>query len=437
MNETRTINKQIFILAIPNIISNFSVPLLGAVDTALMGRLDTEHYLGAVGIGGILFSFIYWGFGFLRMATTGMVAQSYGEEDNLECGFLLIRGLSLSVIIGFCLLIFQWLIIDISFHLMTTSIEVEELGRIYFHIRIYAAPAVLCLHVFHGEFLGLQNVHYPMILTVAINVINIILNILFVKVYGMKVEGVALATVIAQYFGLIIAIIFFILKYPYLLRNWEVKSIFAIPKLRRFVGISNDIFIRTLCLVFSNAYFTAKSAALSDTYLAINTILLQFINLMSYAVDGFAFAAESMIGKYKGAGNLIGIKKSIIQIFIFGFILSGLFSFVFFVFGDGLLHLFTDKQNLILQAKPYLIWIIVAPMINITAYIWDGVYLGATASKSLRNSMIIAMVLFLCSIYMLAPYGNHGLWGALTILLVVRGVILTLLAPRSLFKEGK
>ncbi|RKU27436.1 MATE family efflux transporter [Candidatus Poribacteria bacterium] len=434
MSESHELNRQIFRLAIPNIISNFSVPLLGAVDTALMGRLETEHYLGAVGIGGAIFSFIYWGFGFLRMATTGMVAQSYGEEDHLECGFLLIRGLSLSFLIGLFLLCIQWLIIDISFYLMTTSAEVEQLGRVYFHIRIYAAPAVLCLHVFHGVFLGLQNAHYPMLLTITVNAINIILNILFVKVYGMKVEGVALATVIAQYIGLLFAIILFIGKYPDLLKTWEVKEIFAFPKLNRFLSISNDIFIRTLCLVFSNAYFTAKSAALSDTFLAINTILLQYINLMSYAIDGFAFAAESMIGKYKGAGDLRRIKDSIRHIFLFGFIFSGLFSLIFLLYDDKLLYLFTDKQELISQTKPYLIWIIIAPVINITAYIWDGIYLGATASKSLRNSMFVAMVLFLCSIYVLSPYGNHGLWAALTILLIVRGVILSVMAPKSIFK---
>ena len=434
MSESQNINRQIFRLAIPNIISNFSVPLLSAVDTALMGRLETEHYLGAVGIGGALFSFIYWGFGFLRMATTGMVAQSYGEEDYSECGFLLIRGLTLGILIGLFLLSFQWLIIDISFHLMTTSSEVEQLGRTYFHIRIYAAPAVLCLHVFHGVFLGLQNAHYPMLLTIIVNAINIFLNILFVKVYGMKVEGVALATVIAQYIGLLFATLLFIGKYPTLLRTWDVKKIFAFPKLKRFISISNDIFIRTLCLVFSNAYFTAKSAALSDTYLAINTILLQYINLMSYAIDGFAFAAESMIGKYKGAGDVHRIKASIKHIFIFGFIFSGLFSLIFLLYGNRLLYLFTDKQDLISLTKPYLIWIIVAPVINIAAYIWDGIYLGATASKSLRNSMIVAMALFLCSIYMLSPYGNHGLWAALTILLIVRGVILTVIAPISLFK---
>lgn len=435
MGEAHNINKQIFRLAIPNIISNLSVPLLGAVDTALMGRLETEHYLGAVGICGAIFSFIYWGFGFLRMATTGLVAQSYGGEDHQECGFLLIRGLTLSIIISLFILCFQWLIIDISFHLMSTGSEVEQLGRIYFHIRIYAAPAVLCLHVFHGVFLGIQNAHYPMVLTIIINSINIILNIVFVKVYGMKIEGVAYATVISQYIGLILATIFFISKYSYVLKSWDVKRIFAFPKLRRFVSISNDIFIRTLCLVFSNAYFTAKSAALSDTFLAINTILLQYINLMSYAIDGFAFAAESMIGKYKGAGDLQQIKDTIKHIFIFGFIFSGLFSLIFIFYGNRSLYLFTDQMKLVSEAKPYLIWIIVAPVINIAAYIWDGVYLGATASKSLRNSMIVAMVLFLCSVYVLSPFENHGLWGALTILLIFRGVILTVMAPRSLFKE--
>lgn len=437
MQIPENINKQIIRLAIPNVISNFSIPLLGAVDTALMGRLETEHYIGAVGIGGIIFSFIYWGFGFLRMATTGLTAQAYGENDTIECGQLLQRSLSIGIIGSLLLLILQWVLVDVSFALITTSSEVEQLARTYFHIRIYAAPAVLCLHAFHGVFLGLQNAHYPMVLTILINIVNIVLNLVFVNLLGMKVEGVALATVIAQYIGLLLACVLFLARYHNLLTTWDLRKILAFSKLKRFLSISSDIFIRTLCLVFSHAFFTAKSAALSDTFLAINTILLQYINLMSYAIDGFAFAAESMVGKFKGAQDMQNLKRTTRYIFIWAFLFGSLVMLIFLVFGEQLLHLFTDKDKLIQQAAPYLVWIIVAPVVNVAAYIWDGIYLGATTAKPLRNSMIVALLLFLSAVYLLMPYGNHGLWAALTVLLITRGILLTVLAPKQLFMQMK
>lgn len=434
MHTSENINKQILNLSIPNIISNFSIPLLGAVDTALMGRLASEYYLGAVGIGGIIFSFIYWGFGFLRMATTGLTAQAFGENNIPECGRLLFRAICIGITSSVLLLTFQWYLIDLSFLLIDASPEVERLARIYFHIRIYAAPATLCLHAFHGVFLGLQDAHYPMILTIVVNLVNIILNLVFVKMFGMKVAGVALATVIAQYIGLLLAILLFFRRHRSLLTGWNIRETLAFSKLKRFLSISGDIFIRTLCLVSSHAYFTGKSAALSDTFLAINTILLQYINLMSYAIDGFAFAAESMIGKYKGAQDMPNLKRTTRQIFFWAFLFGGVIMLTFVVLGERMLHLFTNQIALIEGAKPYLIWIIIAPVVNVTAYIWDGIFLGATASKALRNSVIVSTLIYLSAIYLLMPYGNHGLWTALTILLFARGVSLTILAPKYLFK---
>ena len=434
MQKTENINSQIFRLTIPNIISNFSIPLLGAVDTALMGHMETDHYLGAVGIGGMIFSSIYWGFGFIRMASTGMTAQAFGKNDSSECGLLLQRSLSIGIIVSIFLLIFQWIFADICFVLIKTSSEVEHLARTYFHIRILAAPATLCLHAFHGVFLGLQNAKYPMILTIVVNFINIVLNIVFVSFLGMKVEGVAFATVIAQYVGLILAVAFFFYRYRILITTWNLKIILTYTKLTRFLSISGDIFIRTLCLVFSLSFFTAKSAGLSDTILAINTILLQYINLMSYAIDGFAFAAESMIGKYKGASDMTNLKRTTFKMFFLAFLFGGAVMVIFLLFGKHLLHLFSDKVPLIESAKPYLVWIIIAPVVNVAAYIWDGIYLGATATKPLRNTMIVSMLIFICAVYLLSPYGNHGLWGALTVLLIVRGVMLTVLAPKHLFR---
>ena len=435
MHNPENINKQIYRLALPNIVSNFSIPLLGAVDTALMGRLESESYLGAVGIGGIIFSFIYWGFGFLRMATTGLTAQAFGEKDLRECGRLLLRAICIGITSTGFLFILQWQLIDFSFLLIDTSSDVERLARVYFHIRIYAAPATLCLHAFHGVFLGLQNAHFPMVLTVVVNLINVVLNLVFVQLLGMKVEGVALATVIAQYIGLFLAILLFWRHYRGLLTPLRMREVLVLSKLKRFLSISGDIFIRTCCLVFSHAVFIAKSAALSDTILAINTILLQFINLMSYAIDGLAFAAESLIGKYKGAKDTVNLKRTIRQTFFFSFLFGIGIMLIFVLFGEQLLRLFTDQVPLIERAKPYLIWIIVAPVINVAAYIWDGIFLGATASKALRNSVVLSTALYLTAVYLLMPFGNHGLWCALSVLLVARGVSLTILAPRYLFKQ--
>ena len=437
MHTPENVNKEIYRLALPNIVSNFSIPLLGAVDTALMGRLESEHYLGAVGIGGIIFSFIYWGFGFLRMATTGLTAQAFGEKDLQECGRLLLRAIGIGIVASLLLFISQWQLADVSFLLIGTSPEVEHLARAYFHIRIYAAPATLCLHAFHGVFLGVQNARYPMLLTIVVNLVNIVLNLVFVRLLGMKVEGVALATVIAQYVGLFLAVLLFSRYYRGLLRAWRFREILAPSQLKRFLNISGDIFIRTCCLVFSHAVFTAKSATLSDTVLAVNTILLQFINLMSYAIDGFAFAAESLIGKYKGAQDMRNLKKTTHQIFLWAFLFGGLIMLIFVIFGEPLLHLFTDQMPLIEQAKPYLIWIIVASVVNVAAYIWDGIFLGATASKALRNSVILSTLIFLSAVYLLMPFGNHGLWGALTVLLIARGISLTALAPKYLFRQDE
>ena len=436
MHTPENVNKEIYRLALPNIVSNFSIPLLGAVDTALMGRLESEYYLGAVGIGGIIFSFVYWGFGFLRMATTGLTAQAFGEKDLPECGRLLLRAICIGITSSLFLFIFQWQLIDLSFRLIDASPEVEHFARAYFHIRLYAAPATLCLHAFHGVFLGLQNARYPMLLAIVVNLVNIALNLVFVRLLGMKVEGVALATVIAQYVGLFLAVLLFSRYYRGILPAWNFREILAFSRLKRFLNVSGDIFIRTCCLVFSHAVFTAKSAALSDTVLAINTILLQFINLSSYAIDGLAFAAESLIGKYKGARDMQNLKRTTLQIFFWSFLFGGVIMLIFMLFGERLLHLFTDQMPLIAQAKPYLIWIIVAPVVNVAAYIWDGIFLGATASKALRNSVMLSTLLFLSAIYLLIPFGNHGLWAALTLLLIARGVSLTMLAPKYLFRSG-
>lgn len=429
-------NKQIIRLAVPNIISSLSVPILGAVDIALMGRLESEQHLGAVAIGVAIFNMLYWGFGFLRMSTIGLTAQAHGANHQRESILILTRGLFVALVVSAVLILIQSFIARISFYLIDASTEVERLARQYFYIRIYAAPAALSVFVFHGWFLGVQNARYPMVITILMSVLNIGLNLFFVKAMGLKSNGIALGTVIAQYLGLACAVIFFLRKYGDLLEGWDLKEALFLPDLKRFFAISRDIFIRTLCLVFSHTFFTAQSAAVSDTILAVNTILLQFIYFLAYTVDGFAIAAESLIGKYKGAVDTRNLRVAVRYVFIWGLCLAAVFSLTYGLLGRSLLYVFTNKSDLVKQALPYLIWVALTPIINAVAYLWDGIFIGATASKPLRNAMIVStFVVFFPAYYLLKPLGNHGLWLALMLYSVARGLTLTTLAPKYILKN--
>jgi MATE family multidrug resistance protein len=431
--QSRNLNKQILSLAIPNVISNLSVPMLSAVDTALMGRLENEQYLGAIAIGGIIFGFVYWGFSFLRMGVTGLTAQAYGARDSEESTLILKRGVIVALLIALLLLLLQPLIAALSFYLMDAGPEVEQLARSYFHIRLCAAPATLTLHVFHGWFLGMQNAKYPMFITIVVNLLNLALNFFFVKVLMMTSDGVALGTVIAQYLGLLCTIALFLRRYRYLWDGWHLKGVLHLPSLKHFFRIGRDILIRTFAVLFCHAFFTSKAAALSDTALAINTILLQFIHILAYGIDGFAFAVESLVGRYKGAREITNLKRSVRYSFWWVLLLSAGFSLVFGLLGTKLLYFFTNKTDLLIGARPYLIWIAIAPPINSVAYIWDGVFIGATASTPMRNSMLASTVVFLFAYVLLKGLGNHGLWLALTLFSIARGATLTALAPKHIF----
>ncbi|MFQ5771786.1 MAG: MATE family efflux transporter, partial [bacterium] len=389
-------NKQILRLAIPNIISNLSVPLLSSVDTALVGHLDEIYYLGALAVGGIIFNFIYWGFGFLRMGTTGLTAQAYGTKNDVEIILILVRTLLIALICGLSLIILQTAIAKVSFLLIAATPEVEKYAGEYFYIRIYAAPATLALYAFHGWFLGMQNAHYPLILTVFVNVVNIVFNVIFIQVFDLKSDGVAYGTLIAQYSGLIVAGVLFVKKYKNYNSKIVKKLILEATALKRIFAVNRDIFIRTLCLIFTFSYFTARSAASGDQILAVNSILLQLISLLAYGVDGIAFASESLVGKYIGARDKSNLNKTIKYSFYWGLGLGVLISLIYTIFGESILRIFTDNETIILLAMSYMVWIIIAPLINSFCFIWDGIFIGATATVPMRNSMLVsALVIFL------------------------------------------
>ena len=416
-------NKEILRLAIPNIISNISVPLLSTVDTALMGRLSALH-IGAVGIGSMIFNFIYWNFGFLRMGTTGLTAQAYGKEDQSEIINLLGRANITVLVIAGLVLIFQIPIAEASFYFMGINAEQESLISEYFYIRIWAAPATLASYAFLGWFFGMQNAIIPLILVVSVNIVNILLSFYFVHYQGMDIAGVAYGTLIAQYFGLLLGLILFFVKYNYLLAHWQNQVILQWQKFTAFLKLNADIFLRTLLLTGAFGFFYSQSAKEGELILAVNAIFLQFLNWMSHGIDGFAFASESLVGKYRGAKDLNKTKQAIRLSFIWGMTLALLFSVTYGLFGTKLVAVFTNQEEVIQAAIPFLIWIVLFPVLSTPCYIWDGIFIGLTASKTMRNSMVIAFAIYLLTYWLFGNrYGNHGLLLAFLIFMAARGLV--------------
>jgi len=419
---TVKINKEILRLAIPNVISNISVPLLSSVDTALMGRLSAMH-IGAVGLGAMIFNVIYWNFGFLRMGTTGITAQAYGRKDDEMIMQTLSRGLLLAGIIVVLLLLFQKPIGELSFQLMNVADEQMALVSEYFFIRIWAAPASIMLFAFLGWYFGIQNAIIPLILTILINVVNIGLSYLFVHYYQWGVAGVAWGTVIAQYVGLIFAAFFFLSQYRYLLKSLSRTLTLELSALLEYLKINRDIFIRTICLTFVFGFFYSQSSKAGGLILAVNVVLLQFVNWMSYGIDGFAYASESLVGKYKGAESQSNLNKVIKFSFIWAFSLAVIYALLYFAFGEYFLTIFTDKQAVLDVGGEYVIWMVLFPIVATASYIWDGIYIGLTASKAMMLTMIFAVLVFILSFALLkTPYQNHGIWAAMIIFMLARSL---------------
>ena len=421
-------NKKILRLAIPNIISNITVPLLSSVDTAVMGHLESPVYLGAIALGSMIFNFIYWGFGFLRMGTTGLTAQSFGSKNDIEVSSILFRASLVSIIIGFSLIILQYPIAELSFFLIDGSKEVEKFAAQYYNIRIIAAPATLSLYALNGWFLGVQNSKSPLYVALFINILNIILNLFFVYQLNMKVEGVAWATVIAQYSGVIFSIILISKKYEVYIKLFSFEKIIEKTKVLRFFKVNTDIFFRTILLIFTISFFTAKSAEINDEILAANFILMQLWLVISYGVDGFAFAAESLVGKYFGSRDQEKLTKTIKYSFAWGLTLGMFLSLCYLLFGRDILSLYTNQENIVQIAMVFMGWIIVAPIINSVSFIWDGVYFGVTETRKMLFSMIISVLFVFLPIYYLTNdwLGNHAIWFSLTAFMLIRGITLTL-----------
>ncbi len=417
-------SKRILDIAIPSIISNITVPLLGLIDVSIVGHLGATSYIGAIAIGGMLFSMIYWIFGFLRMGTSGLTAQACGQDDRQEMVHILLRSLAISLLIAAALLVLQYPIRLAAFHIIDTSQEVQKLASLYFHICIWGAPAVLGLYSFSGWFIGMQNSRFPMFIAITQNIINIAASLFFVFVLDMKVAGVASGTLIAQYAGLLMAYILWIKKYRALRSCIRKKAIFGNDSMKRFFRVNRDIFLRTLCLVAVTVFFTSTGAAYGDVILAVNTLLMQLFTLFSYIMDGFAYAGEALAGKSFGAGNATELKKTVRHLFGWGIALSAAFTLLYGTGGKGFLSLLTNDQAVIEASATYIHWVLLIPVAGFSAFLYDGICIGMTATHIMLRAMAIAATSFFLLYYGLHGYwGNHALWLAFLTYLALRGVI--------------
>ena len=429
-----TENRRILQIAIPSIISNITVPLLGLIDVTIVGHLGSPAYIGAIAVGGMLFNIIYWIFGFLRMGTSGMTSQAYGQHDLNEITRLLLRSVGVGLLIAFCLLL-QYPILHLAFTFIKTTPEVEQLATTYFYICIWGAPATLGLYGFAGWFIGMQNSRFPMYIAITQNIVNIVASLCFVYLLDMKVAGVAAGTLIAQYAGFFMALWLYMRYYHTLHKRIVWKEIIQRQAMYRFFQVNRDIFFRTLCLVMVTMFFTSAGAAQGEVVLAVNTLLMQLFTLFSYIMDGFAYAGEALAGRYIGAKNQTGLRSTVHHLFYWGLGLSFLFTLLYSVGGKSFLGLLTNDISVIAASDSYFYWALIIPLAGFSAFLWDGIFIGATATRQMLYSMLVASASFFGIYYGFhSLLGNHALWLAFLVYLSLRGIVQTFLGRQIMRK---
>ena len=440
-------NKNILRLALPNIITNITVPLLGIVDMAIVGHLSTTH-IGAITIGTSIFNLIYWNFGFLRMGTSGFTAQAFGERNFAEAVRIFVRAFVIALVIAALLLVFQSPLGRFACWILNSSGDIMRLALIYFSVRIWAAPATLGLYAVKGWFIGMQNSKAPMWIAIFINVVNIVCSLVFILVLHWDIKGVALGTVLAQYSGLLLGFAVGISKYGNLFRkHLDIRNSLKIRQMMRFFKVNGDIFLRTVCLCAVFTFITSASAKIGDDILKIDALLLQFFTLFSYIMDGFAYAGEALVGRYIGERNKPLLQKAVRFLLMWGVALTIVFTVLYAAFGEYFLRVFTDDSNLIAGVQDYMFWILLVPVCGFAAFLFDGIFVGATASRTMRNSMFIATLAFFGVFYGL-PYiidvpdsdialRNNVLWTAFMVYLLLRGVLQALFVRKSVYARAE
>ncbi len=406
-------HRAILAMAVPIMISNLSTPLLGIVDTGVIGQIPDAALIGAVALGALVFTFAFWAFGFLRMGTTGLTAQALGASDTEEIRASLERAILIALVIGVALVVAQWPIRELAFFLLDGSERVEGLARDYYDIRIWSAPATLTNYALLGWFIGLGKARVALLLQLILNVSNMLLDAYLVLGLDMGVDGVAIGTVIAEYLaafaGLIIA--------ARHLRNvggrWDPARLLVPERMRRTLAVNRDIMIRSLSLVFVFAWFMAQGAKHGDSILAANAVLMHFISVSAYFLDGFAFAAEALVGQAVGAAHRSGLTKASRMTTWWAAGVALLLSLFLVALGPTLVDILTVEPGVRALAREFLPWAALAPLAGVWCFQLDGIFIGATRTAAMRNAMLISAAIFLVGWYVLTPFGNHGLWASL------------------------
>ena len=398
-----TTNKAILRLALPSILANITIPLVGIVDTAIVGHLSDAAAIGGIAIGTMLFDLLYWNFGFLRVGTSGLTAQAYGSSNETECRRILLRSLSIAMIAAVVILAIQWLFGTAVLAVVPCSAEVASVAREYFSVRIWAAPATLSLFTFKGWFIGMQDTKSPMAVDILVNVVNMAASYYLAVKTPLGVVGVAYGTLVAQYSGLILAVAILLVRYIGIsvFRNIDRwKEVLRGAELRHMLSLNTNLFIRSLCFMVVYVGYTSLASLYGDTELAVSSIMMKLFMFFSFFVDGFAYAGEALVGKAFGESKVESRKSKDINptvraLFSWALVVGLLFTVLYAFWGDEAFALMTSDTTVLMAAEKYKIWLIGMPLISTLAFMWDGVYIGATAGVQIRNSMIWAAVGFI------------------------------------------
>lgn len=431
-----SLNKKVLALAVPSIVSNITVPLLGLCDVVVMGHVGGARHIGAIAVGAMIFNVMYWLFGFLRMGTSGLTAQALGARQLQVAATMLRRGLLVALSVGLLIVLLQWPLRTLMFFLMQLTPEVAPLCTSYYNICVWGAPAMLGLYVLIGWLIGMQNTRIPMLLAIGQNVVNIGLSLLLVIGFGMEIQGVALGTMVAQWSTFLVGIALILRYYGRLLRRHRSRWSELRRGLARFFSINLDIFLRTVCLVAVNLYFTSAGAMQGAEILAANTLLLQFFMFFSYVMDGFAFAGEALAGRYLGARNQSMLKRTVRHIFGWGVLVASLFTLVYYSCGSAVLRLLTTDADVVHTATRYLWWAVAVPFAGMAAFVWDGIFIGMLKTRGmLLSCLVAALAFFLIYWWMFPVMQNHALWLAFIIYLLTRGLVQTFISFRPFPKH--
>ena len=434
--QSNITKKQIFLLSIPVFFSNLAIPLVGIVDTGLMGNLGDAKYLAATSIATSVMTLIIWSFGFLRMGTVGIVAQFFAKSDYREIARTLTRNFLLAILISVILILFQNIIIKLTIIFFTTSVETQELFKTYISVRVLSIPAEFIIYILIGFYLGIQKTKISSLIIIILSSLNIVLSSFFVLSLNLDIFGVVLGTLISSY---ITAVCFSYFTYRFIVKNFQItpsfQRLFILPKIIKLLTINFDLFIRTLFLTFSFLWITYLGSKLGEDYLAVNAILIQFILITSFFLDAYAFSTEGLVGFTIGKRNLKSFLLTVKYSIQLSFFTALVISILYLIFFKQIINILTDVEIIRYISYNHAIWIIIIPPIAALCYQFDGIFVGASQTKELRNGMMISVASFVViSIYMVNYFNNHGLWLSLLLFMIFRSLTLKIFFKKILRK---